>query len=150
MDIGVGLMDRSSMKKRFVKKHSGKNMNCFYYLPTIIKTNYKQNTWNSQTHSYVFGFLNYYYQIDITEVNREISIAVDDGLIGSAAEILEKYGYFISDTAGLRDFLICNQHLIILLKNTPINHEYLQEAFMNMIRYQNFIKSKKGIDEFQS
>ena len=95
----------------------GKKDNCFFIIPSAIVSKYKQNTWMSETKYITIGFLQYFFQINITKINKNIDPSVDQTLIDKMTFILNEYGYFISDVHLLTNFLKENKNIILLIKN---------------------------------
>lgn len=120
----------------------GKKDNCFFIIPSVIVSKYKQNTWMSETKYITIGFLQYFFQINITKINKNIDPSVDQTLIDKMTFILNEYGYFISDVHLLTNFLKENKNIILLIKNCSTNHIYLQKTFINIIKYHEFIKQR--------
>lgn len=118
----------------------GKKQNCFFILPSIVMTNYKQNTWLSETKYITIGFLRYFFEITITKFTKAIDYTITDELIQSIIKICNAKGYHINDIELLKIWLKENKNLILLLKNTNLNHVYLQKTLINIIQYQSFVK----------
>lgn len=118
----------------------GKKQNCFFILPSIVMTNYKQNTWLSETKYITIGFLRYFFEITITKFTKAIDYTITDELIQSIVTICNSRGFHIHDIEALKKWLKENKNLILLLKNTNLNHVYLQKTLINIIQYQSFIK----------
>lgn len=129
-------------EKLFYSIKKGIKTNCFFILPSFIMTNYKQNTWMSETKYISFGFLKFYMQINITKINKTIDYKITQDLIEKINYILTLHDYFISDNEKLNEYLEKNKNIIILLKNCYSGHKYLQNTFLNIIKYNDFIKKR--------
>lgn len=131
-------------QKKTIKIEKGKRSNCFFCIPTVIFTDYRQNTWNSKTRSIVIGFLNFYYQINITKTDKEIDYSLTPNIFSTIQGILNKYGYHISDSEKLKAFLSKEKNIIILVKNGQDGkHPYFQTVLFNILRFTDFVKPIK-------
>lgn len=122
----------------------GKKTNCFFIIPSVIKTNSKQNTWNSETKSFVIGFLSWFIQIDIITINKVVDYTITKEVLQNIHAVLSKNKYFVADIGGLEEYLKANKNIILLIKNSPIKHKYTQNTIFNILQYQSFVKAKNN------
>lgn len=131
-------------KKTYYTVKYGKKNNCFFFTPSIVLTNNKQSSWISETRYITIGFLKYFYQVGITKINKKIDYSVNQHLIESIGFILSKHNYYISNPNELQTYLEKNKNIILLLRNCNPNNLYLQISFLNIIRFQSFIRKRKN------
>lgn len=121
----------------------GKKNNCFFIIPSIISTTYKQKTWNSETKSIVIGFLYFYLQIDIININKDIDSSITQQTIQVISKTLNEKGYYVKDIESLQKYLKQNKNIVLLIKNSNVEHKYLKETLFNIIKFNDFIKEIK-------
>jgi hypothetical protein len=130
------------MKQTSYSIKKGTKNECFFLIPSIIMTQYSPNTWSDKTKYITIGFLKYVIEIAIITKHKNIDYTVDQVIVDRANFILHKYNFYISDTEELTKYLKNNQKIVLLLKNCNPNNQYFQKTFINIIKYNNFIKER--------
>lgn len=128
----------------FVDFEKGIKRNCFSFLPSIMYVNYRQNTWASETCSFVFLWLCFYFQINKTKVNRDLSYSLTQSVMETINEILLNNDYYIKDDRRLRTVLSETdaRELVLLCKNIP-THPYLNKIVMSTLLHHSDCVEKK-------
>lgn len=130
----------------FLDFDKGIKKNCFFFLPSLIYVKYRQNTWASETCSFVFSWLCFFFQVNKTKVNRDLSYSLTQEVMEIINSILLNQDYYIKNNSKLRVLLSetdCRE-LVLLCKNIP-NHPYLPQIVMsNLLHHNDCIEKKIG------
>lgn len=132
---------------KFIDFSYGSRKDCFFLLPSIVYVNYRQNTWASFTISWVFSWFFFFFQINVTKVNRNLSYSLTLEVMETINTILLNHDYYIKDDRRLRYVLseTDNRELVLLCKNIP-NHPYLPKIVLSsLLNHRDCIEKKISV-----
>lgn len=121
---------------------SGKNNKTLFLIPTIILTDYKKSSWYSEQRSITLFFFKYFLQFNIVKLTKDINYTINNKVIDNLNYIFTKNGYVITDVEKLKSYLENNKNLILLLKNSPVKHNYINNIIINIFQYSDFVSKR--------
>ena len=123
--------------------------NCFFIFPTIVITDYRKDNWISEIKTIMFYWGRYYYKWEIIKTTKETNYSVNSDLLKIVVKVLNKYNHVITNMEKLKDYLIENKNVVLMIKNCPQEHKYFTETLFNILRFNDFVK-EKHIEEISS
>ena len=128
---------------------AGKNNNCFFIFPTIVITDYRKDNWISEIKTIMFYWGRYYYKWEIIKTTKETNYGINSDLLKIVVKVLNKYNHVITNMEKLKDYLIENKNVVLMIKNCPQENKFFTETLFNILRFNDFVK-EKHIEEISS
>ena len=131
-------------KNKYYNSEKGKRDNHFFFLlPSIIITPKKFLTWDTKMFSVFFGIGRYFAQYNVFEEIKDNSISIQKNNMVELLECLRAEGLYLDTdnyhVNSIIEFLNKNQYIILLLKNSNLQHSYIRKIIYDSFKEQKFM-----------
>lgn len=133
--------NRSLGAKKFYNIEKGnKDSGFFFFLPTIMLSPKKLLDWEILTFSIFISWGHFYLQINIFEIIRDTNTEVFKENMIKLMGFLKNNDLAIHDMPATLEFLKKNPYIVSLIKNSNLDHPYIQAIFLSNFQNVPFLK----------